>query len=124
MFEEEGRPRILLLRTALAHERDAWVRYVSQYVHVGTLSGVPVAHPLDSSGHKGFDPEELDARERIALRRQVLEWDEGQMWRQQNAVMDPVAMDWASDSEHHNSASPSGGSAQPTPRGPDSDEML
>lgn len=77
-FEEKGKAHVLLLRVASAKEKDQWVRYIGQYIHVGTSRGIPNLHPLDSASPRTFDPEELDPNEKRALRRTIVDWDEGQ----------------------------------------------
>lgn len=128
-FEEKGKPHLLLLRTTTASDRDQWVRFIGQYIHVGSLQGVPLLHPLDPSSPKTFDPEELDANEKRTLRRAVLEWDEGQDLRVTYGAASPEASmeDTApSDDEHagyglRNGATPPritpSASAAHTPRG-------
>jgi hypothetical protein len=92
-FEENRTPRVLLLRCATAEERSSWVRFLSQFVHAASLlTGVPLAHPL--SGYKrGYDPDELDAKEKKTLRQAVLDWDEGSQLRGAPGAScpDPVA---------------------------------
>jgi hypothetical protein len=80
-FEEKGKAHVLLLRAGSAREKEQWVRYIGQYIHVGTSRGVPTLHPLDSASPRTFDPEELDPNEKRALRKTIVEWDEGQEFR-------------------------------------------
>ena len=93
-FEENRVPRVLLLRTRVPEDRDSWVRYLAQYVHAAALTtGVPAYHPLSAAGQKkGYDPDELDAKEKKALRQVVLDWDEGAQLRSSGpgAVPDPI----------------------------------
>lgn len=93
-FEENRVPRVLLLRTRVPEDRDSWVRYLAQYVHAAALTtGVPAYHPLSAAGQKkGYDPDELDAKEKKALRQVVLDWDEGAQLRAAGpgAVPDPI----------------------------------
>lgn len=95
-FEENRTPRVLLLRTRVAEERDSWIRYLSQYVHAAALTtGVPAYHPLSQQGAKrGYDPDALDSKDQKALRQVVLDWDEGSHLRasgEPNLVPDPIA---------------------------------
>jgi hypothetical protein len=77
-FEEKSKGHVLLLRATSMRERDQWVHFMAQYVHVGTNRGIPNLHPVDSASPRTFDPEELDPNEKRMLRRAVLDWDEGQ----------------------------------------------
>lgn len=86
-FEEDGVAHVLLLRTALSPERDEWVRFIGLFVHSASVAGVPVSHPLCLT-RRPYDPEELDAHEKTALRRVVLEWDEGVQHRQHGGALD------------------------------------
>lgn len=98
-FEEGKAGRILLLRAESADDRAAWVRFLSQFLHVGSSSGIPVAHPLDSSIPRGHDPEQLDAREKLSLRSVILNWDEGAHLRQVGECPDPIIDVWDSDGD-------------------------
>lgn len=77
-FEEKSKPHVLLLRSSNFKEKDQWVHFISQFVHVGTNRGIPTLHPLDSASPRTFDPEELDPSEKRALKRAIMDWDEGQ----------------------------------------------
>jgi hypothetical protein len=95
-FEEKGKPHALLLRTTSSADRESWVRFISSFVHVGAISGVPVAHPLDHSAPRAPDPEELDVREKQLLRRVIIDWDEGQTYRVLGESIEP---NWDSDDD-------------------------
>ena len=95
-FEEKGKSHVLLFRTSSAADRDSWVKFIGSFIHVGALSGVPVAHPLDPTVPRAPDPEELDVREKQMLRRTIIDWDEGQTYR---AVGDSIEPNWDSDDD-------------------------
>lgn len=99
-FEEKTKAHFLLLRTTSFVEREGWVKFLTQFIHAGSVSlGVPVAHPIDPSVPRVHDPEELDARDRLILRRTIMEWDEGQDWRQACSCPQPLVSNWDSDGE-------------------------
>jgi hypothetical protein len=103
-FQERGTPRLLLVRTNDAAERESWVKFLALFVHAAALSGVPTSHPAVTK--KGIDPDELDPRERQALKQTIMDWDEGMQLRI-NGREDPlVAREtfedcavWASDDD-------------------------
>lgn len=100
-FEESETPRILLLRTTDGQERDAWVRFIAQFVHAASiLSGVPMLHPVAMKNAKP-DPEELDPKSQADLRRAVIEWDDGFQHRVDGTVAPDVVesapVNWDSD---------------------------
>ena len=108
-FEETDVPRILLLRTPSATERDGWVRFIGQFVHAASLNGVPISHPMTIRSAKP-DPEELDGKAQMELRKSVMEWDDGFKERVvslEASVADAAApVNWESDDELSLSQSP------------------
>lgn len=93
-FEENKRSFVLLMRTVDSSTRERWVRFLAQLVPCGVPYnlGVPPAHPQDPTLQRLYDPEDLDERERKALRKVVLDWDEGyQEYRYRKIVLKALA---------------------------------
>jgi hypothetical protein len=79
-FDEAGEARVLLVRTPAKAERDAWVRFISQFVHSASMSAGGPQHPLVAK-RVLHDPSRLDPREQHALRATIGNWDEGVQYR-------------------------------------------
>jgi hypothetical protein len=98
-FEEKGKTRILLLRANSSIDRDSWVKFIGSFIHACAVSGEAVAHPLDAkSAPRERDPEELDVHEKQVLRKVIIDWDEGQVYRAMGESIEPT-MDWDSDDD-------------------------